>query len=74
MLAFPFGEVQGEGLALLDVTEDLAEGGLHAEASTSLFLHLFTYNSPPNTWLSLLFLPAVTSRAIRCTPWRSAGA
>ena len=35
------GQVEGEGLALLDVTEDLAEGGLHAEASTSLFLHLY---------------------------------
>ena len=36
------GQVQGEGLALLNEPEDLAEGGLHAEASTSAFLHLYT--------------------------------
>ena len=41
----PVWEVQVEGLALLDVSEDLAEGGLHAEASTSLFLHLYLQQS-----------------------------
>ena len=68
------GQVQGQGLAFLDIPQRLSEGGLHAEASASPFVHLLLYISPPKTWLSLLFLPAATSRAIRWTPWRSAGA
>ena len=38
----PVREVQGEGLALLNVTEDLTKAGLDAEASASLFLHSLT--------------------------------
>ena len=37
------GQVQGEGLALLNVPEDLAKAGLDAEASASAFLHLYLH-------------------------------
>ena len=37
----PVREVQGEGLALLNVPQDLTKGGLDAEASASPFLHSF---------------------------------
>ena len=39
------GQVQGEGLALLNEPEDLAIGGLHVEASASPFLHLYLHQS-----------------------------
>ena len=36
------GQIQVQGLTLLDVAEDLAEGGLHAEAVASALFHLLT--------------------------------
>ena len=73
--AFRFGQVQGEGLALLDVTEDLAEGGLHAEASTSLFLHLYLQQSSEHLAVATVsssgHVPRHSMHALRAQPARS---
>ena len=58
MLALRLGS---QRLTLRDVAKHLAEAGLHAEAVASVLLHLL--QQPPQTWESLVFRPAATSRA-----------